>query len=261
MYKVLLFAGTSEGRQTADGLRRLGISTCVFTATEYGGSLIEEGDTLTVKSGRLTEDEMAAFFRENASSDAFVIDATHPYAAVVTENIRAACDAAGLAYIRVLRSGADLDAIERESGSGCRVVLKESTEAAADWLCGTEGNILLTTGSKELPVFTRIPAYRERVFARVLSLPKVVSACAELGFSGKNLICMQGPFSEEMNTALIHQTGAEYLVTKDTGAAGGFPEKARAAEKCGICLVIIGRPLEEKGISVEECLAFLEDKI
>lgn len=65
---------------------------------------------------------------------------------------------------------------------------------------------------------------------------------------------MQGPFSEEMNRALIHQTKAEYLVTKDTGREGGFPEKEAAAASCGCQLVIIGRPLEEEGISPDECL-------
>ncbi len=260
MYKVLLFAGTSEGRETAEGIRKLGIPACVFTATEYGGSLIGEGPDLDVKSGRMTAEEMTLFFREHAAPGAVVVDATHPYAAVVTENIREACEAAGLPYLRVLRAGADLSAMQSEDENGGRVILVDSTEAAANWLCQREGNILLTTGSKELPVFTRIPEYKSRVYARVLSLPKVVCECAELGFSGKNLICMQGPFSEEMNIALIHQTGAKYLVSKDTGAAGGFPEKASAAEKCGICLVVIGRPLEEEGISVEECLAFLKEK-
>ena len=40
---------------------------------------------------------------------------------------------------------------------------------------------------------------------------------------------MQGPFSCEMNAATIRQTGAKYLVTKESGAAGGFLEKLEAA--------------------------------
>ena len=51
-----------------------------------------------------------------------------------------------------------------------------------EYLKCTRGNILLTTGSKELLAFTGLPDYRERVYARVLSLPSVISACKEMGF-------------------------------------------------------------------------------
>ena len=78
-----------------------------------------------------------------------------------------------------------------------QAVYVESTEAAVRYLKETEGNVLLTTGSKELKAFTEIPDYQKRIFARVLSLPSVIEACRELGFEGKNLIAMQGPFSEE----------------------------------------------------------------
>ena len=178
-----------------------------------------------------------------------MIDATHPYAAAVTENIRAACEKTGRRYLRVLR---DSTLTGHEEA-----VYVESPEEAAEFLSGTEGNIFLTTGSKELPAFCRVPDYQERIFARVLPLPEVVKSCSGLGFQGKHLICMQGPFSREINEAMLRQTQARYLVTKDTGAAGGFPEKVSAAEAAGCRLVIIGRPLQEEGISLEECLRYL----
>ena len=73
----------------------------------------------------------------------------------------------------------------------------------------------------------------------------------DLGFSGKHLIAMQGPFSREMNLALLHQTEAKYFVTKESGKNGGFAEKLEAAEQAGAVLLVIGRPIEE-GLSVEE---------
>ena len=51
---------------------------------------------------------------------------------------------------------------------------------------------------------------------------------------------MQGPFSAELNIAMIKQLDIKYLVTKDTGASGGFPEKVRAAKGCGVELIVIG---------------------
>ncbi|MDO4616951.1 MAG: precorrin-6A reductase [Lachnospiraceae bacterium] len=247
MYNILLFAGTTEGRTIAEQLKGTGNEVCVFVATEYGESLIDAGDGVTVESGRLTTEEMQA--RMEAAPDALVIDATHPYAAVVTENIRTACEETGHSYLRVLREGS------KEQLSDA--VYVESPKAAAEFLAGTEGNVLLTTGSKELHFFTAVPEYQERLFARVLSLPSVAASCAELGFQGQHLICMQGPFSAEMNRALIHMTDAKYLVTKDTGVTGGFPEKVEAAHACGVQLVIIGRPLKEEGVSVKEALRIL----
>ena len=115
-----------------------------------------------------------------------------------------------------------------------------------DYLEQTQGNILITTGSKELDKYTRLTNYKERCYARVLSVLPSVMQSIELGFSGKHLIAMQGPFSREMNLALLHQTEAKYFVTKESGKNGGFAEKLEAA-----VLLVIGRPIEE-GLSVEE---------
>ena len=81
--------------------------------------------------------------------------------------------------------------------------------------------------------------------------------CHEQGITGKQIIAMQGPFSEEMNRALLQQTKAAWLVTKDTGITGGFPEKVRAARSLGVRLVIIRRP-EESGLDYESVLQVLE---
>ena len=153
-----------------------------------------------------------------------MLDATHPYAAEVTENIRAACQNTGFPYQRVLReAGAYQD----------KAIYVENTEAAVEFLEGTKGNILLTTGSKELGKFTALSDAGERIYARVLSLPSVMETCKGYGFEGKHLIGMQGPFSMELNAAMLRQYDCRYLVTKDTGKAGGFQEKIDAALMCG----------------------------
>ena len=154
----------------------------------------------------------------------------------------------GVRYQRVLRP---------EGDKSSEAVYVESPEEAAEFLSGTEGNIFLTTGSKELAKFTVIPDYKERIFARVLSVPSVIQSCAELGIEGKHLIGMQGPFSAEINEAMLRQFQCSYLVTKDTGLAGGFPEKIEACQRCGATPVIIGRPLKEEGLSLPDAKGFL----
>lgn len=248
MYKVLVFAGTTEGYEICRFLADHQVQTMGFAATEYGGKSLTENEYLTVQTGRLDETAMEQVFIQEKPE--MVLDATHPYAAEVTLNIRTACEKTQTLYRRVLR----------ESGSReDKAVYVESVQAAAQYLDQTQGNVLLTTGSKELAGFTGMKNYQERLYARVLSLPNVMQACAELGFEGKHLIGMQGPFSRELNAAMLRQYRCKYLVTKDTGKAGGFQDKIDAALECDAVPVIIGRPLKEEGMSVKECKRFLTE--
>lgn len=241
MYKVLAFAGTTEGVILCNLLARNKVRTYACVATEYGSFSYEKSEYLNIHAGRLTSEEMTALLEEIKPE--LVLDATHPYAVEVTENIRSACERFGVCYQRV----------RRESGiHSDQAVYVESTEAAVAFLKETQGNILLTTGSKELSKYAELPDYQERIYARVLSLPEVIESCSRLGITGKHLIGMQGPFSKEMNEAMLRQFSCKYLVTKDTGKAGGFQEKLEAAHICGVIPVVIGRPLEEKGLTLAE---------
>ncbi len=251
MKPVIIFAGTIEGRTLSEFLsgKRIAVTACV--ATDYGETLLTENEYLHVHAGRMDEWAMAAFLREKEAE--LVVDATHPYAVEVSRNVAAACREAGAEYIRLIR---DQDAWDAEGA-----VITASVDEAVEYLKDKEGNILATTGSKELHKYTAIPDYEKRVFARVLSTGQVAAACEKLGFVGKNLICMQGPFSEELNTALLRQFDCKYLVTKETGKAGGFGEKVRAARKAGAQLVLVGRPQEQEGYSIKEVLRLLEERL
>ena len=251
MYKVIVFAGTTEGREIAEFLDRKGISAHICVATEYGEQLLQGGQNLEISHERLNAEEMEMLIKEKKCE--MVIDATHPYAAEVTINIKKACEAAEVSYIRVLRENQ-----ENQNSGDC--LYADSVEDAVALLEHTKGNILATTGSKEAAKYTALTDYESRVFLRVLSLPDVVKQCKELGFQGKNLICMQGPFSKELNIAMLRQWDCKYLVTKMSGATGGFQEKIDAARICGCISVIIGRPLKESGLSVNECKRILCQK-
>ena len=247
MNDVLLFAGTTEGRRVAEACRGRNVTLHVCVATEYGEALIEEAENVHVLSGRLNAEGVAALLRETGAK--LVIDATHPYAEAVTRTLQAVCSETGTDYLRLLR---------REDHAGtAHCVFVDSTADAVAFLNSVSGSALLTVGAKELAAYTAVTDYKPRLFARVLSLPQSVEQAAALGFEGRNLISMQGPFTEEFNAAMLKMLGVDYLVTKDTGAAGGFPEKLRAAENCGVKVVVIRRPLSEEGVSLEECLAVL----
>lgn len=238
MRKLLIFSGTTEGHVLCRFLSAHAIAAHVFVATAYGEAVMENMPGITIHTGRLSYTEMA----DRMNADSMVVDATHPYASEVTANIKAACQSVGAEYLRLLRPV--------QSAEGVHVVA--DTAAAVQWLCQTTGKILLTTGSKELDAYTAIPDYQTRIFPRVLPTSSVLEKCAVLGFPGSSILAMQGPFSHEMNVALLHKTGASILVTKDTGKSGGFAEKISAAREVGAQVLMIARPIEENGFSLEE---------
>lgn len=186
------------------------------------------------------------------SAPLLVIDATHPYAAVVSENILTACAAAEVRCIRVERedSGAGGKASASE---GAAFHWVESIEEAAAWLAQSDRssseaaqrpNILITTGSKELAPYTQIPDFAARCYVRALPTVEALEKCQALGFRRDHLILMLGPFSEEMNVAQLRYADAGYLVTKASGETGGFPEKCEAALALGVEVICVGRPKE-----------------
>ena len=240
--KIIIFGGTTEGRLLSHLLAEKGAAVTVCVATEYGCEEQGEAPGVTVLTGRKTVEEMSELLR---GSD-LCVDATHPYAVEVTKSVRRACAGAGVPYRRLLRDrSGDTDAI-----------LVDSAEAAAKLLADREGNLLLATGMKELPAFAGISPVR--LYPRVLPNHESLSACERAGIPHRNILAMQGPFSTELNEALIRQFHIAYLVTKDGGKAGGFEEKLRAAKNTGIELVLIRRP-EETGESFEEIAAACEE--
>ena len=264
--KALVFAGTTEGREAALMLARTGISVTAFTATDYGHEVLDGAadglQNLAVESGRLSEEQIRELLMGEAP-DTLVIDATHPYAAQVTANIRRACVDAQKRYIRIVRKSTF-------AGEPAGVTVLADAQAVTQWANREENikkKILLTTGSKDLMIYTAIDSYRDRVWPRILPDMDSLRIATELGYKKSNIICMQGPFSTEMNIAMIKSVGAQVLVTKDTGATGGFDSKLEAALSSGIEAVVIGRPLDQEarqadseGMSLEELQRYIDEK-
>lgn len=248
--KLLVFGGTIEGRQVSEYLAARQVPHVLCVATEYGEEVLTPQPYLEIHQGRMTEEQMCAFMEQEKF--AAIVDATHPYAVEVSRNIRAACEKMKQPYLRYLRPEA--------SEAGCtaapepgKSIYVNSTAEAAEYLETQTGQVFLTTGSKELHIFTEKLSDKTRLFARVLPSAAVIASCRELGLEGKQICGMQGPFSADINEAMMRQTKARFLVTKDTGTSGGFPEKIEAARRLGITSVIIRRP-EESGYTWEELI-------
>ena len=128
---VVVFSGTTEGRSFSRALAALGAAVTVCVATELGAEEQGCADGITVRTGRLDAEGMAALLR----GAALCVDATHPYAAEATHNIRAAAAAAGVEYHRLLRPASALPAgsvVLADCRPGRRVSGRQ-TGAASCW--------------------------------------------------------------------------------------------------------------------------------
>ncbi len=234
MCSILIFGGTAEGRELAEFCAERNIPVCVSVATDYGAALLSGVKVLT---GRLSAAEMLKLITENGFE--LVIDATHPFAREVTANIRRACEGAGARLLRVLR--------EKDCGGGGKYF--DGMDDLIGYLSETDGNLLITTGSKELGGFCALDSYSKRCAVRVL--PVGEARCLELGFAPERVIAAKGPFTKEQNVEHMKKFGVRYLVTKDSGKAGGLGEKLAAAKELGVTALILKRP-EENGFSVDK---------
>lgn len=258
--RILLFGGTTEGRILAEELTERGYQVTVSVATPLG---VEElsGIPCTVWQGRMDEQEMETQIR----AFDLVIDATHPYAEVVSRYIRAACEETAVPLRRVLREvsaaictnadsvNADVEAgISSADDSSDPVCIRvDSCRAAAEYLMNHTGNVLVATGSKALRDYGCLAP--ERLYPRVLPTHEALDICEEMSIPHRNILALQGPFTLEMNIAMLRQYDIAWLVTKDGGKAGGFDEKWQAAQQTGAQLILVGRPAD-RGESMEALL-------
>ena len=254
MKKIVIFAGTTEGRRLSEILAEAGIAHTVCVATEYGEIVMREqtdgteaaqadGQPLVaLHRGRMDRELMQKFLYDESYE--IVVDATHPYAQVVTENIRGAVDALKSSekdaqfpiYLRLER---EIDGSAEADENVTNIQYFENNADCAKALEDTEGNILLTTGSKELAAYCTSGRLHDRLYVRILPGRESLELCMEQGIKGRQILALQGPFSTEMNAAILKQYNIRHLVTKNSGRTGGYQEKLEAAKMLGIPVYVI----------------------
>lgn len=242
--KLLVFAGTTEGTEFTRKALAAGHSLAVSVATEYGADVLkanlsasgaepsQKEKNLRILHGRLDADEIKTL---SCGFDA-IVDATHPYAKEVTQNLRAAAKSLCIPYYRLLRP------LVRSPYKKIREF--SSLEELSRALCTTTGNIFVATGANGLDAFRIIPDYADRLFVRVLPSAESIEKCRALGLPSTHIIAMQGTFSAELNAALFSEYDCSVLVTKESGDAGGYLEKIAAAEKRGMDVYALVPPVE-----------------
>ena len=249
MKEILIFAGTTEGRELSEHLAVAGIAHTLCVATEYGEIVLQENPLVKVHKGRMNQEEMKRYIQ--TGDFGAVVDATHPYAEVVTQNIKNAMQDMDIPYLRLKRESNVTSSYEK-------IHYFKDSVSCAKALEKTDGNILLTTGSKELSIFAKFIDRKERLYVRVLPGIESLQLCMDCGIVGKQILALQGPFTTQMNEAMFRQYQIKCLVTKESGNAGGYQEKLDAAQNLGIPVFAIGCPAEQEGYTFEEVCEQLE---
>lgn len=249
MKEILIFAGTTEGRELSEYLAVAGIAHTLCVATEYGEIVLKEHPLVKVHKGRMNQEEIEVYIE--AGNFGAVVDATHPYAEMVTQNIKNAMQDIDIPYLRLKRESNVTSSYEK-------IHYYKDSVSCAKALEKTDGNILLTTGSKELSVFAKFIDRKERLYVRVLPGIESLQLCMDCGIVGKQILALQGPFSTQMNEAMLRQYQIKGLVTKASGNAGGYQEKLDAAQNLGIPVFVIGCPAEQECYTFEEVCEQLE---
>lgn len=262
--EILIFGGTTEGRQLAALMEKQKCACYVSVATDYGARVLPpDMKYCRIVTGRKDTAQIIDFIRTHAIRQ--VIDATHPFATEVTRSLREACRVCQIEYLRIRRKEetaaekAKVPGLDKQEADEAVIRVKD-TNAAVRFLSEHEGRILLTVGSKELGAYAEVPDYQERMLVRLLPFEASVAQAKAHGYPEEHLILEKGPFSVEENEKHLREGKIDYLVTKETGAVGGYPEKLEAARRFGSRTLVICRPPEEGGMTVEEYIQMWQRK-
>jgi precorrin-6A/cobalt-precorrin-6A reductase len=226
-----LILGTSEGKKILSLLNKFTEDIFVSTATEYGGELLKDYKFKVLNTKPLDLDGLEQAIIKNKIN--ILVDASHPYAEVVTKNALLVCQKLNITYARYERPKTFLS----EDKHVIRV--KDYDELYLK-MRDVKGTILNTTGSKNIDKFIEMNL-NNRIVHRVLPSVKVMEKCFSLGVKTEDIIAIKGPISYELNCGFIKEYDAKAIILKDSGVQGGTDDKIRAAIDMDIIAIVIDR--------------------
>jgi len=186
---------------------------------------------------------LATFLRDN-QFDA-LIDATHPFAAQISANARAASAASGAPLLVFSRP-----AWAPQEGDDWREVANVTAAVAA--LGAAPRRVFLTQGRLQLAAFAAAPQH--------FYLVRAIDEPAELRLLPHHkFISARGPFTLESERDLMRDENIELLVSKNSGG-GATAAKLVAAREVKIPVILIARPAGDaaEATSLAEALDWIE---
>ncbi|MDF1488977.1 cobalt-precorrin-6A reductase [Tessaracoccus caeni] len=240
---IVILGGTAEGRELSAALAERGRPAVLSLAGRTRAPLTT-GETRSGGFGGV--EGLVDYLRQTDAE--FVVDATHPFAARISENAAEACRIAGVPLLRLSRPGW----AEHPLADTWRWVT--SHDEAAAFLDGLGAEpVLLTVGKQHSLDYVPRLAGRH-IIARMTEAPSGPIP------ESWELLLARGPFALDDELELFRRLGIRALVSKDSGGAH-TAAKLDAAHTVGAIVVMIGRPAAPAGVetvaTVAEALAHL----
>lgn len=229
---ILVLSGTRDGREIVRRLLAAGHQVAASVVSDYGAELLSD-NKVEILAGRFGQPELENLITEKRIK--LIVDATHPYAELISHMAQKAASQKHIPYIRYQRPQVKIPIHPL-------IHQVKDYHLAAVKASELGETIFLTTGSKNLQVFTDLIQEGKRIVARVLPDENVINHCLNCGLTPADIIAMQGPFSKKLNQAMLEQTGADVMISKESGKIGGADTKVSAAMEMGIPIVLIERP-------------------
>ncbi len=219
---ILVLAGTSEAKEICKSLAGLGVDAVASLA---GATRAPTPLALPVRVGGFGGEDGFRAYLASAGITA-VIDATHPFAARISERTARVCKALHIPYLQVLRP-----AWVAQDGDDWTEIGDE-TEAAQ--IIPKGATVFLGTGRQTLARFAGLEGCR--VICRQIDPPT-----APFPFEGGEFLIGRPPFPVAREMSLFIALGIEWIVVKNAGGDASAT-KLTAARRLGIPVLMIARP-------------------
>ena len=240
---ILILGGTAEARRLAGALATR--KDIAVTLSLAGRTAQPAPQPVPVRSGGFGGADGLARYLRAERIDA-LIDATHPYAGIISANAASAAE----------RTGVKLLALRRPPWTkvaGDIWIDVATIDEAVEALGKAPRRVFLALGRKELQPFAAAPqhAYLVRSVDPVdppLAVPHAI------------YITARGPFTEGEDHALLARHSIETIVAKNSGGEATYG-KIKAARALRLPVIMLKRPAPPGAASVEtveEVLAWLD---
>jgi precorrin-6A/cobalt-precorrin-6A reductase len=243
MARILILGGTTEARMLGERLAKRG--GLDITLSLAGRTASPVPHAVPVRVGGFGGAAGLADYLVEERVEA-LIDATHPYATVISENAIAAVRQTGVPFMTLRRA-------PWTKIAGDRWIEVNDTGAAVRAIGTEPRGVFVALGRNELKPFAGAPQHRYLVRSvdpvdPPLPLPHV------------RYVNARGPFSETDDRTLMTAHGIDVVIAKNSGGNAAYG-KIAAARALGIDVILLRRPLAPDASAVEtieDAIAWLD---
>ena len=235
--RILLLGGTKDSTNIIEHVKNnYDAYILTTTTTEYGAKLAKESGSDEVIARPLPKDELTEIIKKENID--LLIDATHPFAAHITQTSVSIANELKMPFIRFERPITNLENIDTS-----HIHYVNSFDEAGKLIENEfiEGNVLHFAGANTMEEILKHVSI-DRFYPRILKVESSIEKCEMLGVDPSHIIPMNGAASLDENLELIEKYDASVMITKESGEIGGVVEKIQAANEKDIAVIMIQRP-------------------